>query len=215
MQRTLVIASACAVLIASGVVHGVWTDRWSEQTDLVAAAARLEKLPMTIGAWHGSGVELEKDLNTSLAGMVARRYVHAGNGKAVTILLACGRSGAVCTHTPDVCYGSSGFEVEKPKRFQMPSKSGEMPAEFWTARFVKERTTGKTHLRIFWAWHGADSWKIAEYPRVSFAGEKVLHKLYVIREMIQPDEPLEGDACVEFMQDLLPVLRGSVLTERK
>ena len=95
MQRILVIISACVVLVASGVVHGVWTDRWSDQGDLAETAQRLEQLPMTIGAWHGNVVEMERDPNSSLAGMIARRYVNASNGKGVTILLACGRSGAV------------------------------------------------------------------------------------------------------------------------
>ena len=42
----------------------------------------------------------------------------AVTGKVVTLFLACGRAGPVCTHTPDVCYAGSGYEVEKPKRFQ-------------------------------------------------------------------------------------------------
>jgi hypothetical protein len=214
MQRILVIASACAVLIASGVVHGVWTDRWSERHDLIEAANRLEQLPMTVGAWHGTTVEMEKDPNSGLAGMIARRYVHANNGRAVTLFLAVGRSGAVCTHTPEVCYAGNGFEVEKPTRFTLPSNA-ETPPEFWTARFVRERASGKTHLRIFWSWHGSESWKIAENPRPSFAGERTLYKMYVIREMIQADEPIDGDACVEFMQDLLPVLQKSVFVSSK
>src|SRR5271155_874830 len=102
MGRILVIASAFAVLVASGVVHGLWTDRWSDQADLAGAAKRLEKLPMTLGAWHGSNVEMEPDPRSGLAGMIARRYVHATSGKVVTLFLACGRSGPVCTHTPDV-----------------------------------------------------------------------------------------------------------------
>jgi hypothetical protein len=215
MQRFLVIASACVVLIASGVVHGVWTDRWSDQSDLAETARRLDLLPMTIGAWEGSAVEMDKDPNTGLAGMIARRYVNATNGKAVTLFLACGRSGAVCTHTPDVCYAGNGFEVEKAKRFVLPSTTAEAPPEFWTARFVKERNTGKTNLRIFWSWYGKDSWKVADNPRLSFAGEKVLYKLYLIREMVQTDEPLEGDACVEFMQDVLPVFRRTVIADAK
>jgi hypothetical protein len=211
VQKILVILSAGIVLIASGVVHGVWTDRWSEQTDLVETADRLERLPMTIGAWHGTTVEMEKDPNTGLAGMVARRYVHAKTGKAVTLFLACGRAGAVCTHTPDVCYAGSGFEVEKPMRFALPSTTAQAPPEFWTARFVRERATGRTNLRIFWSWHDAQTWKVADNPRLSFAGEKILYKLYLIREMVQTDEPIEGDACVEFMQDVLPSFRSSVL----
>ena len=215
MQRILVIISGFVVLIASGVVHGVWTDRWSDQADLTDTAQRLDLLPITIGAWHGTEVEMEKDPNSGLAGMMARRYVNASTGKVVTLFLACGRSGAVCIHTPDVCYAGSGFEVEKPVRFVLPSATAQAPSEFWTARFIRERTTGKTNLRIFWSWHDAESWKIADNPRISFAGEKVLYKMYLIREMVQPDEPLEGDACVEFMQDLLPVFRRTVFTELK
>jgi uncharacterized protein DUF3485 len=207
MQRIIIIAAAVGMLVASGVVHGVWTDRWSEQSDLKAAAARLEQLPMTLGAWHGSNVEMENDPNSTVAGQFARRYVNASTGRSVTILLACGRPGAVCTHTPDVCYAGSGYEVEKPKRFQATAPS----AEFWTARFVKEREAGKTHLRIFWSWHGAQGWQVADNPRWTFAGEKVLHKLYVIRELAEPNEPLETDACVEFMRELLPALKSNVL----
>jgi hypothetical protein len=213
MQRLLIIASACLVLAASGVVHGIWTDRWSELADLSESVAKLEQLPKTVGAWQSSEVEMEKDPKTGLAGMIARRYVHSTTGKSVTLLLACGRSGPVCTHTPDVCYAGNGYEVEAPKRFRLPAAQGETAAEFWTARFVKERNTGKTHLRVFWAWHGSEGWKVADHPRLSFASEKVLHKLYLIREMIQSDESLEGDACVEFMHELLPTIRQKVFTQ--
>jgi hypothetical protein len=143
--------------------------------------------------------------------MVSRRYFHAATGKSVTLFLACGRSGPVCTHTPDVCYAGSGFEVEKPKRFALPPAAGQTPAEFWTARFVRERASGKMHLRIFWSWHGSETWQVADNPRLSFAGEKVLYKMYLIREMTTPDEPLETDACVEFMHDVLPAFRQFVL----
>jgi hypothetical protein len=207
MGRILVIASACVVLIASGMVHGLWTDRWSDQSDLAAAAQKLELLPMTIGAWHGSTVEMEKDPHSGLAGMIARRYVHETSGKTVTLFLACGRAGPVCTHTPEVCYAGNGYEVEKPQRFQLPSATAQAPPEFWTARFIKERASGKIHLRIFWSWQASEAWKIAENPRLSFAGEKVLYKMYLIRELLQPDEPLEGDPCVEFMQAVLPIMR--------
>lgn len=211
MQRFVIIASACVVLAASGFVHGVWTDRWSESVDLTAMASQLDQLPMTIGAWHGTAIEMEQDPKTGLAGMIARRYIHASTGKSVTLFLGCGRSGPVCTHTPDVCYAGSGFEVEKPKRFHLPQAGKAAAPEFWTARFVRERASGKTHLRIFWSWFGSEQWKVADNPRLAFAGEKALHKLYLIREMTTPDEAIDTDACVEFMQDLLPAFRQSMV----
>lgn len=215
MFRTIVVSLACAMLVATGVVHGVWTDRWSAQTDLHEAAEGLARLPTTIGGWQGRDIEMERDPKAGLAGVIARRYVHTKDNKIVTILLGCGRSGPVCTHTPDVCYEGNGYKVEKPIRFRMPVPAGQSAPEFWTSRFVRERASGRTHLRIFWAWHGADTWKIADNPRLSFAGEPMLYKLYVVREMAQADEPLESEACVEFMQELLPAFRQSVLGEKK
>lgn len=213
MYRTILIATAGIVLVGTGVVHGLWTDRWSEPADLSAAAQRLEQLPTTIGAWRGADVEMEKNANTGLTALIARRYVNATTGKSVTVLLGCGRPGPVCTHTPDVCYAGSGFEVEKPQRFRLTSKSDDAPPEFWTARMVRERQTGKMHLRIFWSWHGSEGWKVADNPRLSFAGEQVLYKMYLIREMTQPDEPIDGDACVEFMRELLPAIRQTVVSQ--
>ena len=57
------------------------------------------------------------------------------------------------------------------------------------------------------------SWigQVADNPRWAFAGEKVLYKLYLIRELAEPNEPLETDACVEFMCELLPALKNAVL----
>lgn len=210
MYRTILIATACVILVGTGVVHGIWTERWSEQADLSDGAARMEQLPTIIGAWHGTEVEMEKDPNSGLAGLMARRYVHATSGKSVTVLLGCGRPGPVCTHTPDVCYAGSGFEVEKPRRYRLTSTTAEAPPEFWTARFVRERSASKTYLRIFWSWHGSEGWKVADNPRLSFAGERALYKLYLIRELMQLDEPVDADACVEFMRELLPVIETTV-----
>ena len=165
---------------------------------------------MTLGAWVGSDIEMDKDANTGLAALVARRYIHGNTGKSVTLLLGCGRAGPVCTHTPEVCYAGSGYEVEKPRKFRLTTKGAEEPPEFWTARFVKERAAGKTHLRIFWSWHGSQTWKVADNPRLSFAGERTLYKLYLIRELTQSEEPIEADPCVEFMRELLPAFHKDV-----
>ena len=46
-----------------------------------------------------------------------------------------------------------------------------------------------------------------------FARNPGLYKLYLIREITQPEEPTDGESCVELMQDLLPVFQRSVLSE--
>ncbi len=214
-QRVILIGSALVILVFSGLVHGLWTDRWSEQLDLSAAAEALEKLPRDIGSWHGADLTMEKNPRSGLVGTLARTYTHTTTGKMVTLFLACGRPGPVATHTPDVCYGSIGFESESPRRFQLPSGSAEAPPEFWTARFVKERNDGQVQLRIYWGWLAGGRWQAAENPRLAFAGEHVLHKMYVLRELGAHEAPGEREPCVEFIHDLLPVVQRAVETDAK
>jgi hypothetical protein len=207
MYRTIITASAALVLIASGVVHGVWTDRWTiDPEELKVAAERLAQVPMSIGKWDGKDIEMNTDPRLGLAGVVARRYVNGENGKVVTIYLACGRPGPTCIHTPDACYTADGYIDAEPARRISLGGDTKTPAEFWTARYMRQRPDGQTNLRIFWAWHTAGGWKVADNPRVAFAGEALLHKLYVIRELVASNEPAEGDVCIEFMQELLPTL---------
>ena len=207
MYRTILTLSALLVLVASGAVHGIWTDRWTQNPAvLTAASQRLAEVPASFGKWDGKDIEMNTDPKLGLAGVLARRYVHQETGKMVTIYLACGRPGPVCVHSPDRCYVADGYrEVETPRRTTLPGEGKDAP-EFWTARFLRERADGQTHVRILWAWHGSSGWRVSDNPRVSFAGEKVLHKLYVIRELAGPNEPAEAEACAEFMQELLPIL---------
>jgi hypothetical protein len=80
----------------------------------------------------------------------------------------------------------------------------ERPAEFWTARLRKENTAVPQYLRLFWSWCAAGEWKAPASPRVTFAGQPVLYKLYVVRPAGAADEPLDDDPCVAFLRHWLP-----------
>src|SRR5262245_66266516 len=53
MRRFLPILTGGMLLILTGVVHGLWTGRWHTSEALLAAAARVETVPQTVGAWKG------------------------------------------------------------------------------------------------------------------------------------------------------------------
>lgn len=214
MHRTLLTVSAALLLVASGAVHGIWTERWtSNPEDLALAAARLDDVPAAFGKWDGKNIDMPADPKSGLAGVMARRFVHRENGKVISVYLACGRPGPACIHTPQACYPADGFaEMESPRRMSVPS-DGKTPSEFWTARYTRQRADGQTNLRIFWSWHTAGGWKVADNPRIAFAGESMLHKLYVIREMANPNDPAEAEVCAEFMRELLPVLEQKLFVK--
>src|SRR5439155_15150223 len=128
------------------------------------------------------------------------------------ILLVCGRPGPVSVHTPDVCYEGVGYEMAAaPVRYAAREGSSAAPAQFWMADFEKQRAAVPVRLRILWSWHAAGAWQAPDDPRLTFARFPVLYKLYVIREMASGDERLEEDRCGEFLGQLLPEFRNSIL----
>ncbi len=81
------------------------------------------------------------------------------------------------------------------------------PAHFVVGHFQAEESTTPDCLRTFWSWNVQGDWRVAGNPRLAFAGQKVLHKLYLIRRLSGPDEPLDGDPCLDLMKSLLPELQ--------
>jgi hypothetical protein len=212
MKRYLPVIAAVVVLLFSGLVHGLWTDRWSDRQDLQAAAAKLRQLPTRLGEWEGEDLAPRGRSSGELAGSLSRRYVHRPTGRVVTLFLACGKHNKVAIHTPDVCYPASGFKEVTKQPYTLPVSSAQPGSVFMTASFRRERADDHTQLRIFWSWaSGGGKWEVAEDPRTAFKNRPVLYKLYVLRETGGTPEPLETDPCLDLINRLLPALRRDVL----
>jgi hypothetical protein len=210
MMRVLPLAAVVVGLIACGVVHGLWTDRWSERPDPAAAASRFDVLPMTIGDWEGEALTASARELQGLSGYLARRYVNRETGDAVTLALMCGRPRVVSIHSPDVCYAGNGYIVDTPAKF---SPSG-LPegTEFWTTDMVRTRAAEQTRLRVFYAWTATGRWEAPDAARVSFAGAGTLYKLYLLRDLPRGDAPLADDPCLDFFKCLQPELRNCLFS---
>src|SRR5947209_8322930 len=104
--KTYLFAAAASVaLIAAGLVHGLWTDRWAQAVETKDAAERLPMLPLDLGDWKGADLEVKSgQAGPGVAGCLQRRYFNAHRGVTVVVALVCGRPGPVATHTPEVCY---------------------------------------------------------------------------------------------------------------
>jgi hypothetical protein len=209
MFRYLPIPIAVVAVLATGVVHGLWTDRWADRE---AIANRLDQLPMVLGDWHGKPREFDATGLGPISGCLTRYYVNQKTGAGVTMSLVCGRPGPVAIHTPDVCYVASGFQAEQAMNFAPPLDPSLPPAEFKTAQFVRTRAAEQTALRVFWSWNAGGTWQVSESPRFAFARQPVLYKLHLVREQTSPSETLADDPCVEFMQQLLPELQKRVIS---
>src|SRR5262245_5487809 len=125
MLKWIASLTASAVLVASGLVHGFWTDRWVPPADVARAADRLDELPLDVGPWKGHKTEVKPgQAGAGVAGCIQRRYENVQTGAGVAIALVCGRPGPVSIHTPEVCYGASGYLVGKRERVPAGSTEG-------------------------------------------------------------------------------------------
>jgi hypothetical protein len=197
------------IIAGSALIHGWWTQRWSASRELEEATERLSRVAMNVGDWKGQeeGIDADEINQAGLTGCWRRRYTHRRNGSAVTALLMVGPPGQVAVHTPDWCYAGAGYVMATPAERQTLENVGDLPAaEFWTAQFTKEHATIPTNLRIYWSWNANGPWKAPEFPRLSFGRYQALYKLYLIRNLDNPEESVQEDRCLGLLRQLLPEL---------
>jgi hypothetical protein len=208
MTRTILLWIAAAAVLVDGVVYGLWTDRWGNSRTVEEAVAALERVPLTIGDWQGESKDLgvRQAEQAGFAGYWLRRYERRTDGMVVHVMLACGRPGPLCVHTPTVCYAGAGFEQSEAPAKYVAAAETNTPPEFWKAKFSMADAAVPVHLRIYYSWRTPDAWKASDSPRLQFARESVLFKMYVTQTMTGRDERKEESACVEFMNLFLPEL---------
>jgi hypothetical protein len=205
MRQWVLALTASVMLLAAGVVHGLWTDRWQTPVDVQKAAAAMQRLPWQLGSWRGADLDPGPPV-PGVAGCVQRRYEQRPGGATVSLALVCGRPGPVSIHTPEACYGSSGFHVGARQKVELAGLG-----TFWRTDATRTTATDEVRLRIYYGWHTGAGWSAPDDPRPAFAREKVLHKVYVVRELTGAN-PME-EPCEDFLRFLVPELGRSVFKD--
>jgi Protein of unknown function (DUF3485) len=210
MGRILAVSLALAAILASGIVQGVWTDRWGVSNEPAASAARLAQVPTAIGSWIGEEQTplSNRDLAIGeISGFLTRTY-SSGQAK-LSVLILCGRPGPISVHTPDVCFVGSGQDLVSKKTQAFTIDDGP-PQEFTIGNFRTSEADGTSHSRAFWAWSANGDWSSPRYPRFAFAGKNALYKLYIVRSMARADEPIAEDPVLDFLKVFVPQLRKTL-----
>jgi hypothetical protein len=201
------VAAAVILIVGAGLVHGKWTNRWGPSPELTELARRFDSVPMVIGDWQGRARELPA-LDRAVAGAEAclsREYSNPARGITFSVLLLGGLPGRISTHTPDVCYTGAGFTLDSPAPFTCRYGPDATVAKFNTALATRGGTNPST-LRIFWGWNASKGWSAPDDPRLSFAAEPALCKLYIVRETGGTAGDPQNDPCNDLMKVLLPEL---------
>jgi hypothetical protein len=206
MKRWFAALIGSIALIVCGIVHGYWTDRWTPPIETTQAAERLKSIPLELGEWEGEALEIKPgEAGKGVAGWIKRDYVHRKTGITMSLFLVCGRPGPVSIHTPDVCYGGSGFQVNTSGRYEFDGGQS-----LWKTDATRTNATEQTRLRLYWGWSDGSGWLAADDARRQFARRPVLHKLYVVRKLSGLSEAEGTEPCEEFLNVLLPELRRTL-----
>jgi len=184
MWRYLPLLATAVAVLLGGVVHGLLTDRWGPSTELGAAVARLDGVPRDVGDWHGEDLELPaKQVQAArIAGSCYRRYENSRSRHVVWVLLVCGTPGPIAIHTPEGSFVGAGYQkLGDVAPFQLPYGGADEEASFRTLRLREGGPTRPAELRLFWSWSTGGPWQAPANPRLTFARQRALYKLYVWR----------------------------------
>ena len=212
MRKSVALTIALAALLGSGVLHGLYAERWAESDALRDAVARVPDVPHRIGDWTGKDLETDpvEFERAGARGHWMRHYTHARTGQTMLVILMAGRAGKMAVHTPEVCYRGAGYELMgAPTATPVRSDLGEPFGNLWTARFAKQ-SGRSSDLRLLWGWSPGTAWEAADNPRWQFRGAPFLYKLYVSQETAGTSAggAPDGDPGVEFLKEFLPVLNA-------
>lgn len=206
MFRYVPLLTGLALVLAAGLVHGIWSQRWLG-TPAAAAAQRLDYCPdQDLGPWQILPVQADdvppaEELEAAgVERAWGRTYQHRYNHYQVRVLVLAGRTGPLVKHRPEDCYPGAGYELAAPAaRLSLPDGQA-----LWSARFNHRDVTGTSQLRIFWAWFAGSTWQAPDNPRWSFARQPSLFKIYAVCD--GADGSADTDPAADLLRRLTPVL---------
>src|SRR5262245_25755986 len=150
MTRGLAILIGFGVLLAGGVAHGLWTNRWHAAGELDRAAERLAALPDDVGAWKGTAHEQDAEA-LAISGAAAhysRSFADPETNEPVLVILLAGKPARMAVHKPEDCYRAAGYDLAgKPIKLTV-TPAGQPGADLWTGLFSRDDPSqGASQLR--------------------------------------------------------------------
>lgn len=223
MARYLPILLGMLLIVGLTIPQIQMTDRLSG-TNFSAEqrAALLDKVPKSIGDWHGEDKQTDPNVRRTAGaiGAVSRTYRNSRTGEQVDLWLIVGHARDVSFHTPDVCYPASGFAARASENglFSMVTPNQPEGAPFLTNTFLKEDLSGQHLVRVFWSWYNPEDkanndkvvWDAPHNARWHFGNTRALYKMYFTSFMRDPKETADQSACVRFARDFLPAVNKAL-----
>lgn len=191
--------------LVAGILYGHYSQRWGAPADVVAAAKRLESMPMQLGPWQvAEELILDESVEEMLecSGYVNRRYVNRDSGQIVTMVITVGPPGPTAVHTPEICYSARAYK-QQGRRQEV--HFGEAPLTrdaFWGVTF-KPSNPLASDLKVYYAWSAGKQWEASVSPRFEFAALPMLYKIQLAGAAESRSSAESEDACRNFLEEFL------------
>jgi len=201
MLKPLTYGLVVASVVCGALVHGAVTQRWKVFTPNTEQTDRLHAMEVRFEDWQPTEVPTEMPLNERSTA-TSRHYASAGSKRSAVVSFISGIPGSVATHTPDVCYPSSGYKTLRGPRKENFTLPNGRECTIYMADFEKKTQTKVDRVRVRWAWLSDGVWIAPENPRWQLAGSlraPTLYKVYVATPLADAigDETPEDDAVTK------------------
>ena len=124
------------------------------------------------------------------------------------MLMLCGRPGPISVHPPTACYRARGYRMSHE-----PVPASIADHRFRLAEFQNPASISEDSVAILWGWSHDGDWSAPANPRVEFAGQSFLDKLYVTWSRARDDQSLDDSVPSDFLAEFLPVARSAFPTK--
>lgn len=188
-----------ALLVVTGLADGRFADATVGNEKRARVSKSLASLPLECGDWTGTPLDLDsEELRIAEAtGAILRRYKHRHSNESVTVLVLAGRPGPISVHPPTACYQARGYRLtDEPRKFTF--EDGNVDHKVLLAEFVNPAGFAEDRVGITWCWTADGHWTAPENPRLEFADEPVLIKLYITWDRGGDSRSLETSIPQEF-----------------
>ena len=202
-MRSLWPVAVVVVAFAAIGLTGALRPAPGDSADARAARAKLNAIPLQLGAWRGVATEVPaKHLQIAEAqAHLSRTYTRGAD--RVSVLVLAGAPGPLGAHTPRTCFAGVGYELDgvaAARRLRGGAGS------LWVGQFSAPPPRGAS-CEVAWGWGDGTSWVAAEDPRFEFARRNLLYKLYVSRGIGPP--ATDSAAIDEFLAAFLPAFAAA------
>lgn len=212
MASKFTIGAVLALLLGAGVWSALRPGVLDSEAPTVANE-RMKAISKQIGPWVATDSEVNlKTMRVAEAeAYLSRSYVNQQTKESYSVMLLYGPPGDLGAHDPKTCYAGTGYEqCGNETKLSFP-KTG---FELWRSRFSRTSPSRET-LEVFWAWGTFGDWKASDRPRLEFANESRIYKIYIQRLLSSDQSVSGGDHASLFLDPLLAEVKSSLSNSSK